>query len=58
MVTNINTICILYISIMSETWRRATMSDLLEIPKYDKTQNDVKIMKNQEHFGQRKRIKP
>jgi hypothetical protein len=43
---------------MSETWRRATMSDLLEIPKYDKTQNDVKIMKNQEHFGQRKRIKP
>tara|TARA_B100001175_G_C19504952_1_gene640309 strand:+ start:404 stop:538 length:135 start_codon:yes stop_codon:yes gene_type:complete len=38
--------------------RRATMSDLLEVSKYDKTQTDVKIMKNQEHFGQRKRIKP
>ena len=43
---------------MSETWRRATISDFFGIPKYDKVHNDVKIMKNQEHFGQRKRIKP
>lgn len=43
---------------MCDTGRRATMSDFLEIPKYDKAHNDVKIMKNQEHFGQRKRIKP
>ena len=38
--------------------RRATMSDLLEIPKYDKTQNNTSIMKNQENYGERKRIKP
>lgn len=43
---------------MSETNRRATMSDFLEIPKHTKMHYDVKIMKNQEHFGQRKRIKP
>jgi hypothetical protein len=38
--------------------RRATMSDLLEIPKYDKIQNNKSIMKNQENYGERKRIKP
>jgi len=43
---------------MSDMGRRATMSDFLEIPKYDKTQNNEKITKNQKHYGERKRIKP
>lgn len=43
---------------MCDTGRRATMSDFLEIPKYDRIQNNEKIMKNQKHHGERKRIKP
>ena len=38
--------------------RRATASDFFEITKYEKTQNNEKITKNQKHYGERKRIKP
>jgi hypothetical protein len=38
--------------------RRATASDFFETTKYEKTQNNEKITKNQKHYGERKRIKP
>lgn len=57
-VININTICLINVIAMSDMGRRATMSDFLEIPKYDKTQQNEKITKNQKHYGERKRIKP
>lgn len=57
-VININTICLINVITMSEMGRRATMSDFLTIPKYERTQNNEKITKNQKHYGERKRIKP
>lgn len=44
------------------TSRPLRIEDILETPEKTKhnerSENDIKVQKNQEHFGHRKRIKP